>query len=403
VELHPVTDRTIQILAASATLCLGALAGCGGSSGASSGKSALIDGNDSAATRPVWFAGSADRPAAGDASMRVVRRDGMTGLYGELGGASSVGSGTLVDGQGNLIQVTAASDGSCFHPDIDRTGRLMVYASTEHSERSNLYVRAVDGRTQRQITMDPADDEMPVFSPDGGRVAFASNRHGQWDIFVTGVDGGPAMRLTESSDHEIHPSWSPDGQRLAYCRLASHNGRWEIWMVDFTSNVHQFLAYGLFPRWNPDPALDRIVYQRARERGSRLFSIWTLDLVDGEATNKTEIVSASNAAVVHPAWSPDGRRIAFGTIVDPDEHGDDRPTFSDIWIVNADGTGRVNLTNGESLNLFPVWSVDGVIYFLSDRTGNDNIWAMETSRTLRLGAPANESFTNIDPLLERTR
>jgi len=396
-----VTNRTIIFLAVSASVTVCTLCGCSSSGSGAHAQTAAPHHNTG--SRPVWFAGSADHSPSTDGSMRVVRRNGMSGLYGELNGMQTMRDGGSFDGQGNLIQVTSSSDGSCFHPDIDRSGRLMVYASTEHSERSNLYVRAVDGRTQRQITMDPADDEMPVFAPDGQRIAFASNRHGQWDIFVTGIDGGPAMRLTESSDHEIHPSWAPDGRRLAYCRLASHNGRWEIWMVDLDTNVHQFLAYGLFPRWNPDPAVDRIVYQRARERGSRLFSIWTLDLIQGEATNKTEIVSASNAAIVHPTWSPDGRRLAFGTIVDPDEHGDNRPGFSDIWIVNADGTGRVNLTNGDSLNLFPVWSVDGTIYFLSDRTGNDNIWAMETGRTLRLSNPSADAYTNIDPLLERAR
>ncbi|MBX3375281.1 MAG: PD40 domain-containing protein [Phycisphaeraceae bacterium] len=317
-------------------------------------------------------------------------------IYGEF--AADLQGSSSPEVVGALVQVTASSDGACFHPDVDRSGRWIVYASTQHSERANIYMKAVDGRTQRQITVEAADDEMPVISPCGRRIAFASNRFGDWDLFITSVDGGPAIRVTESADHEVHPSFAPDGRRLAYARLASHTGRWEIWMVDLETNVHQFLAYGLFPRWNPDPAVDRIVYQRARERGSRFFSIWTLDLVGGEATNKTEIVSAANAAIVQPAWSPDGQRIAFCSIVDPETHGDAQPRRADLWVVSADGTGRINLTGGIGLNLFPVWASNGTIYFLSDRGGSEDIWALDTGRASRLGrALPSGTLTQVDP------
>jgi Tol biopolymer transport system component len=188
---------------------------------------------------------------------------------------------------------------------------------------------------------------------------------------------------------------------VAYCRFGQQSGRWEIWVVDLANGVHQFLEYGLFPQWNPDPAKNKILFQRARERGSRLFSIWTIDYVDGEAMHRTEILAASNAAVMHPAWSPDGNRVVFVTVLNPDLQQDERPAQSDVWVVNLNGTGKANLTNGQYLNLYPVWSTDGTVFFLSDRSGTDNIWAVAAGSTNDLRGFSDGELAATDPDLER--
>ena len=160
----------------------------------------------------------------------------------------------------------------------------MLFASTQHSTTSDIYVKSTRGRTLTQLTTDPADDIMPIFHPLGDRVAFASNRAGNWDIYVMSVGGGQPMKVTDESEHELHPSWSPDGKRLIYCKLGSRSNRWEMWVVD-TENpgVRRFLDYGLFPQWCPDVARSKILFQRARQRGSRFFSVWTIDYLNGDA------------------------------------------------------------------------------------------------------------------------
>ena len=67
--------------------------------------------------------------------------------------------------------------------------------------------------------------------------------------------------------------------------------------------------------------------------------------------------------------------------MDPDRT-DVRPTQADVWTIRVDGKGRTNLTNGRFLNLYPAWAADGTVYFLSDRSGVDNIWAVATDRTI---------------------
>jgi TolB protein len=307
----------------------------------------------------------------------------LIGLYGELQGDWSGGSGRY-DGSSNVAQITFATEGACSDPDVDRAGERMVFASTQHSATSDIYLKSTRGRTLTQLTTDPMDDIMPIFHPSGHKIAFASNRAGNWDIYVMTVDGGQPMKITDEPEPELHPSWSPDGRRLIYCKLGARSGRWEMWVVDADNpGVRRFLDYGLFPQWCPDVARSKILFQRARQRGSRYFSVWTTDFVNGDAVHATEIVSAGNAAVINPSWSPDGNRIVFVTIVEPEETSDGKTVEqSDVWIVNLDGTGRTNLTNGRYANYQPVWGNDGRVYFVSDRTGTDNIWAVTTSRAM---------------------
>ena len=289
------------------------------------------------------------------------------------------------DGAATLTMVTASEVGYTISPHISRDGRSLVFASDEFGQSSDIFVRQVNGVTKTRITHDAAVDIMPVFSPDGKEIAYASNREGSFDIYVIPADGGAPTRLTHHPDDALHPTFSPDGRRVAYCRLSSRTNRWEIWMTDRDTGQEKLLHYGMFPEWNPDPSRPSIVFQQGRERSQRFFGIWTIDLVDGEASAPTDIASAANYACMHPTWSPDGSRIAFVAVPEQELGGDGRPGLADIWIIGADGRERRQLTQSGSFNMQPAWSRDGTIFFTSDRSGIDNIWALRDPDTV---APA---------------
>lgn len=317
-------------------------------------------------------------------------------LFGEVNGVG--GNPDQSSATESITQVSFASEGRDFDPDIESTGQYMVYASTQHAVNPEIYMKRIDGRTVVQLTRDAAQDMMPTFSPDNSQIAFCSNRAGNWDIYIMDLSGNSAVQLTNDLAHEAHPTWSPDGQFIAYCRLGEQSGRWEIWCIDVQNPaVRRFLDYGLFPEWCPDPEQNKIVFQRARERGSRLFSIWTIDIVDGEALRPTEIASAANAAAINPSWSPDGRMITFATTINPETVTSTDLAWADVWVVNVDGSNRVRLTNGEYSNVQPTWGSDGRVYFVSNRSGMDNIWAIGPDRaiTTALGprsvAPGNDT------------
>ncbi len=293
-----------------------------------------------------------------------------------------------LDTMDSLAQVTFASQGSDFDPDVSRDAEYIVYASTQHRPTADIYLKAVNGRTITQLTADPGQDVMPVLSPDGSRVAFASNRSGSWDVYVMSVNGGQAVQVTSDPAHELHPSWSPDGSRLVFCRLGEVSGRWEMWVADVDQPMAgEFIGYGLFPSWCPVASTapgkrDKILFQRSRERGDRAFSVWTVDYKSGDASSPTEIVSSATSAAINPAWSADGTRIVYATVPYAAGINLDRPSASDLWMCGVDGSGRVNLTTGRSVNLMPKWSSDGRIYFVSDRGGIDNIWSVGTDKAI---------------------
>jgi len=321
--------------------------------------------------RSVDFGG---RPILGER-----RASSIIGIYGEEVSQSSVTPG-FGDGSHNLAQITFAAEGDDFDPDVDPNGEWIYFASTQHRATSELYRKPIGGSTVTQLTSDPADDMMPEVSPDGAQIAFCSNRSGNWDIYIMPSSGGSPRLITSDPANEIHPSWSPDGRRLVYSKYNDLNGRWELWAVNVDNvSVRHFIDYGLMPEWSPDPARSKILFQRAKERGSRYHSIWTIDLVDNQGRNPTEIVSSSNAAIINPAWSPDGEHIVFVTVLAPESQPGDTPAVSDVWIVALDGTGRVNLTQGDFANFQPTWGGDGRIYFVSDRGGSDNLWTVDAS------------------------
>lgn len=261
---------------------------------------------------------------------------------------------------------------------IDPAGKWIVFSSTRHSEKGDIYLQRVDGLSVTQLTSDPADDAFPSFSPDGKLVAFCSTRAGNWDIYVMDADGRNPTQVTSSPSQEIHPSFSPDGTKLVYCSMGSRSGQWEIWVADLLTSEKKMIGFGLFPSWSPDKSVNRIAFQRARQRGSRWFSLWTLDLIDGEARRVTEVAVSSNAAIVCPTWSPDGKRLAFATVVEPAKTSKGKPAGqTDIWTVNADGTNRHRLTDGHGTNATPYWAPDGRVYFISDRGGTECVWSVQ--------------------------
>lgn len=303
--------------------------------------------------------------------------------------------------QANLTRVSFAEEGADFDPCVSRDGSRLVYASTQHRATSDIYSKRVDSKAVTQLTTDPADDEMPAISPDGTRLAFASNRSGNWDVYVMPITGGKAVQVTDDSADEIHPSWSPDGQSIVFNRMGAASNRWEMWVAGIANPATPtFIGYGLFPRWCPVAATgenggDLLAYQLPRERGRRSFGVWTLELADGVATNQTEIAGTSDAAFIKPAWSTDGAWIVFAEVPAPESltwRGPSRSANGSLWMVGSNGEGKVRLTAGSGLNVSPAWAGSDRLFFVSNRSGSESVWSMNVGGAVQAarmtGGPA---------------
>lgn len=299
----------------------------------------------------------------------------------------------------NVSRVSFADEGADFDPCISNDGTIMVYASTQHSTNADIYLKRVDSRVTTRLTNDNAQDVMPRISPDGSMVAFASDRSGNWDIYVMPVTGGKAIQVTQGLEEEIAPSWSPEGTQIVYSRMGQTSGRWEMWVASIENpDVANFVGYGLFPQWCPvagtgDGGSDKILYQLGRERGRRSFGVWTLDVSNGKAQNAAQIASNTEQALINPCWSPDGKWIIYSQ-VPLDQVGQDSPgaidssdhvgpSHASLWMVSSDGEGQVRLTTGRGSALSPTWAHNDRLFFVSNRDGVDNVWAMDLAGALQ--------------------
>jgi hypothetical protein len=155
------------------------------------------------------------------------------------------------------------------------------------------------------------------------------------------------------------PAWSPDGGRLAF---ASGSGRLMVW--DLEAGTSTEIDLGSIsapePAWSPDGSRIAVAI-RTTETAS---AIWTMK---PDGTGRA-CLCATPTNDTHPAWSPDGTRVAFVRTVGSD---------SEIYVMNADGSGTVNLTRNPAQDGSPSWSADGTrIVFETNRDGNWEIYVM---------------------------
>jgi TolB protein len=274
----------------------------------------------------------------------------------------------------SIEQHTFATEGACFDPKISPDGKLLVFASTQHSEKPDIFIKQIDSMSMTQLTSHPASDVEPAFSADSQRIAFCSDRTGNWDVFVVGADGRNLQQVTDDPAPEMHPSISPDGKKLAYCRYNGQVGQWEIWLLNLENpGERKYITAGLFPSFSTKANV--IVYQRPSQRGSQLFNIWSISLTeDDQPSMPTQIASSSDRALIGPQWSLDGSKIAYCS-VRPVQKGE-AVEDAQIWVVNTDGGDRMPVTEPGIACFNPTWGTADRLFFSANRGDCENVWSV---------------------------
>ena len=225
-----------------------------------------------------------------------------------------------------------------------------------------------EGRS-RQVTAASGWEIDVAVSPDGHSLAYASNEAGSADIWMTDIAGGNALRLTHHPASDRKPVWLGGGSAIAFA--SDRSGEVAIWRVPrLGGSVTMLIPNADSPAISPDGG--RIAFARAVAGGEARIGVASLD----NAADARLITGPADGLWGHddPAWSPDGRWIAYAD-------------FRDLWLVPASGGEARRLTVDAAGDREPAWSANGrYVYFASSREGTQAIWrvAAEGGTPVRL-------------------
>jgi dipeptidyl aminopeptidase/acylaminoacyl peptidase len=228
----------------------------------------------------------------------------------------------------------------------------------------NVYRVRADGSGLAQIIAGASD---PALSPDGSRIAYRMRRDvGGLGIALANSNGGFEATVTEESAAG-YPTWSPDGSNLAY-NVVPGNTRLPAQILRLPAaagNQPTVVGDGWRPSWQPG-AGNLILFDGCRG-ATDCGSLLTLNAFDGDPANPTLLTNGQGGS-----WSPGGNQIAF--------QAGDANGLAQIWVANADGSERRQITTDVGTHGMPVWSSDGQwLFYRSDQGGLG--WAIFAIRT----------------------
>ena len=228
---------------------------------------------------------------------------------------------------------------SLAEPGISPDGSTIAFVSG-----GDIWEVPAAGGEARLLVSHPATESRPMYSPDGSRLAFASTRTGNGDIYLLTIGSGELTRLTFDDASEVMNGWSPDS-RWVYFSSGSHD-------IGSMTDVFRVAPHG----GTPMPVT-------ADRYATEYF---------GAPGPSGDVLAITARGFAGSQWWRKGH-----------SHLDE----SEIWLVRTGGAAPVYqaVTNGGAKDAWPMWSADGsTLYFMSDRSGAQNIWAQPLGGTARM-------------------
>jgi Tol biopolymer transport system component len=241
-----------------------------------------------------------------------------TGIIALRAGSSARRQLTWFDRAGRMLGALGPPDeGSVLYPELSPDGRRVVVDRTVQTNR-DVWVVDIGRAVPTRFTFDTAIDSLPIWSPDGARIVFRSNRKGPYDLYeVQATSAGAETPLLESAQTKFPNDWSPDGRFILYGTADPKSGGNQVWALALDAKteprsfpVVQTRFDSNYAQFSPD---GRWVAYQSNESGR--IEIYVQPFVAPTSSGSARAPSGkwqmSTAGGTWPRWRADGREIFY--------------------------------------------------------------------------------------------
>jgi eukaryotic-like serine/threonine-protein kinase len=220
---------------------------------------------------------------------------------------------TWVDRTGANLGTLGELDDRQLAPSLSPDGRRVAVVRMGQSNRD---IWLLDGARTSRFTFDDAEDFFPLWSPDGSKIVFRSDRTGGGDLYQKSSSGASEETLLLGSDQPKSPhSWSADGRFLMYHSIGPQTGR-DLWALPMTGGGDPFIVLQTpfeerWAKFSPDGRWVAYQSDASGREETYIRAFVAPDTAASDATAMSGVWQISTSGGIFPAWSPDGRELYY--------------------------------------------------------------------------------------------
>lgn len=222
------------------------------------------------------------------------------------------------------------------------------------------------------VTSAAGVENYPTWSPEGGRLAYESDRSGNWDIWVTQLGGGqPVNRTRGHAGSGRYPSWSPDGRQIAF--LSQREGEWSLYIMPAVGgSARKVSNLGMAsgdttdstgaPQWSVEGDEVAVAVRAAGQNAIEIIELRTQEV------RRVPLPAHEGNECLQLAWSPDGSYFAY---VEANSH---TAEITRLWVIPFGEEEATPITEGRTNDWSPIWLSERELLFVSNRGGARDLW-----------------------------